>query len=214
MTMAQALDHDWLSEPSSQPVESQRMGLGGDSMWSIQSFDSLQPEFNYGPGNTTDWQRPATVSGTRLESGIEGSDDFSQPMTKLHLNTPEVCNIPSKRANSKQTTGAAGINTPVSPLSPFVAGNPVNVVSPSVPTSASPTSLSKQQKRKLEHEKRANSIDSEDESSENIDRTNNDPVNENIDVSIMKESAVDSVKEDGKGDIVLARRPRKSMRLQ
>ncbi|OWT40182.1 CAMK/RAD53 protein kinase [Cryptococcus neoformans Bt1] len=214
MTMAQALDHDWLSEPSSQPVESQRMGLGGDSMWSIQSFDSLQPEFNYGPGNTTDWQRPATVSGTRLESGIEGSDDFSQPMTKLHLNTPEVCNIPSQRASSKQTTGAAGINTPVSPLSPFVAGNPVNVVSPSVLASTSPASLSKQQKRKLEHEKRANSIGSEDEGLEDINRTNNDPVNENIDASIMKESAVDSVKEDGKGDIVLARRPRKSMRLQ
>lgn len=125
MTMSQALDHDWLSEPSSQPMESPTIGLGGDSMWSIQSFDCSPSdiEFGYGPESSAkNWQRPAmtaTVSGTRLESGVEGSDDFSQPLTKLHLNT-----------------------------SPLVAGSHVNIVSPSGSTPASPTCLLKQ-KRKL-----------------------------------------------------------------
>lgn len=212
--MSQALDHDWLSEPSSQPMESQRIGLGGDSMWSIQSFDSLQADsdfgygYGYGPGSiANNWQRPATVSGTRLESGVEGSDDFSQPLTKLHLNTP-------------------GINTPVSPLSPLVAGSHVDIVSPSAPTPASPTSLSKskqKQKRKLEHEKGgSNSIDSEDDGLDDglesvIRRTDNVPVNENMDVSGEKEPeprVVESVKKDGKDGVVSGRRPRKSMRLQ
>ncbi|KAE8538264.1 hypothetical protein D1P53_005604 [Cryptococcus gattii VGV] len=231
MTMSQALDHDWLSEPSSQPMESQRIGLGGDSMWSIQSFDSLQPDFDLGydngPESIANWQRPATVSGTRLESGVEGSDDFSQPLTKLHLNTPEGGNIPSKTATSKQTatttTGAVGINTPVSPLSPLVAGSHVDIVSPSAPTSASPTFLSKpkskqKQKRKLGHEKGGKSIDSEDERLESmIHRTDNVPANESMDVSGEKEpepAVVESVKKDGKDGVVSGRRPRKSMRLQ
>lgn len=218
MTMSQALDHDWLSEPSSQPMESQRVGLGGDSMWSIQSFDSIQPDlFGYGPESTANWQRPATVSGTRLESGVEGSDDFSQPLTKLHLNTPEGGDIPSKKASSKQTTtaGAVGLNTPESPLSPLVAGSHVHIVSPSAPTSASPTFHSKP-KRKLGHEKGGHSIDSEDEGSESIiDRTDNAAVNESMDVSGEKEPAVvESVKKDGKDGVVSGRRPRKSMRLQ
>ncbi|KIR31834.1 CAMK protein kinase, partial [Cryptococcus deuterogattii MMRL2647] len=224
MTMSQALDHDWLSEPSSQPMESQRIGLGGDSMWSIQSFDSIQPDlFGYGLESTANWQRPATVSGTRLESGVEGSDDFSQPLTKLHLNTPEGGDIPSKRASSKQITtagGAVGLNTPESPLSPLVAGSHVHIVSPSAPTSASQTSLSNP-KRKLGHEKGGHSIDSEDEGSESmIDRTDNAAVNESMDVSGEKEPAVvetavvESVKKDGKDGVVSGRRPRKSMRLQ
>lgn len=231
--MSQALDHDWLSEPSSQPMESQRIGLGGDSMWSIQSFDSLQPDFDLGydngPESIANWQRPATVSGTRLESGVEGSDDFSQPLTKLHLNTPEGGNIPSKTASSKHTatttTGAVGINTntPVSPLSPLVAGSHVDIVSPSAPTSASPTFLSKtkskqKQKRKLGHEKGGKSIDSEDQGLENvIHRTDNVPVNESMDVSgeqAPEPAVVESVKKDGKDGVVPGRRPRKSMRLQ
>lgn len=223
MTMSQALDHDWLSEPSSQPMESQSIGLGGDSMWSIQSFDSSPSDFDfgYGPESTAkNWQRPATtatVSGTRLESGVEGSDDFSQPLTKLHLNTPEGGDIPSKTASGKRTaaTGAVGINTPVSPLSPLVAGSHVNIVSPSAPTPASPISHSKQ-KRKLGHEKGGKSIDSEDEGSERIIHgADNVPVNESMDVSGEKEGAVvEGVKKDGKDGVVSGRRPRKSMRLE
>lgn len=228
MTMSQALDHAWLSEPSSQPMESQPIGLGGDSMWSIQSFDSSPSDFDFGNGpesSAKNWQRPATtatVSVTGLESGVEGSDDFSQPLTKLHLNTPEGGDIPSKTASGKQKqtataagAGAVGINTPVSPLSPLVAGSHVNIVSPSAPTPASPTSVSKQ-KRKLGHEKGGNSIDSEDEGSERIiHRTDNVPVNESMDVSGEKERAVvESVKKDGKDGVVSGRRPRKSMRLE
>jgi hypothetical protein len=119
MTMAQALNHEWLAGPSSQQTESQRHGLGGDSVWEIESLDD---DYNYGGGSgdgiadadldghhyngytsgtgtgtgvdgddrRQDWSRPMTASGTNLESGMgqSSSEDFSQPMHNLHLDTP------------------------------------------------------------------------------------------------------------------------------
>ncbi|WVQ82632.1 hypothetical protein IAT38_004764 [Cryptococcus sp. DSM 104549] len=90
MTMAQALQHQWLAEPSaSQAAESQQHGLGGDSMWSIKEFSSADPPLEVNREVQGDlWDRPMTVSGTNLESvGASGSDDFSQPMDNLHINT-------------------------------------------------------------------------------------------------------------------------------
>lgn len=89
MTMASALAHEWLSGPLSQPAESQKPGLGGDSAWSIESFESQLSDgaVANSEGRTT---RPMTVSGTNLESGLGGDsrDSFSQPMGNLSLHTP------------------------------------------------------------------------------------------------------------------------------
>lgn len=90
--MAEALDHYWMSEPSSQEEGSQRYPLGGDSVFEIESFDE-----DYDPDNEPyaagDWSRPMTASGTNLESGmgglhaasIDSADDFSQPLQQLKL---------------------------------------------------------------------------------------------------------------------------------
>ncbi|OCF71335.1 CAMK protein kinase [Kwoniella mangroviensis CBS 8886] len=115
LTMRQALDHEWLSGPSSQISESQvpaSQALGGDSVWSIESFDDQFPldqnpnqdGYSSDPlngndanvdGSTEDigrWSRPMTASGTNYESlGEYGSEEsFSQPMGNLHLNTPLI----------------------------------------------------------------------------------------------------------------------------
>ncbi|OCF33166.1 CAMK protein kinase [Kwoniella heveanensis BCC8398] len=90
LSMAQALEHEWLAGPSSQRSESQAQPLGGDSVWSIESFDDIYrhvDERNAEGG----WSRPMTASGTNFESLAEnGSEDFSQPMGNLHLNTPLI----------------------------------------------------------------------------------------------------------------------------
>jgi len=86
--MEQALDHEWLAGPLSQTSESQRQKLGGDSMWSIESFDD---DFPPEDGEDADrrWTRPGTVSGTNLESGVGGDsvESFSQPMGNLRIHT-------------------------------------------------------------------------------------------------------------------------------
>lgn len=95
MSMAEALEHPWLSEPASQESDSQRYPLGGDSMFEIESFDdedeNMHDGASYGTGNG-DWSRPMTVSGTNLESGMglnrhpsSEADDFSQPLQQLRL---------------------------------------------------------------------------------------------------------------------------------
>lgn len=89
MTMQEALQHPWLAGPSTQHSDSSRLGLGGDSVWDIQSFPSDAPD----PDEPGDWFRPPTVSGTNLESGLLGSDtSFSQPMEMLRLATPTTPN--------------------------------------------------------------------------------------------------------------------------
>lgn len=87
--MQAALDHEWLAGPSSQPVASQQQGLGGDSMWSIDSYED-----DASAGSEADEQeartRQVTVSGTNFDSHLgEGSgESFSQPMQQLSLRTP------------------------------------------------------------------------------------------------------------------------------
>ena len=80
MTMGEALDHEWLAGPSSQTSESQRQKLGGDSMWSIESFD--EEGYLARTENPDDqWTRLTTESGTRGES----EESFSQPMGNLRI---------------------------------------------------------------------------------------------------------------------------------
>lgn len=102
MTMAQALEHEWLAGPSSLPNESQSQALGGDSMWNIQSFDSIDFDDDRDDVDmeATAWTRPQTVSMTNYGdssnaehlSGPSGSGDesFSQPMEKLRIHTAMV----------------------------------------------------------------------------------------------------------------------------
>ncbi|WVF66302.1 hypothetical protein IAT40_001042 [Kwoniella sp. CBS 6097] len=96
LSMTQALEHEWLAGPSSQRSESQAQPLGGDSVWSIESFDDIYRHADERNGNGMAegggaWSRPMTASGTNYESIAEnGSEDFSQPMGNLHLNTPLI----------------------------------------------------------------------------------------------------------------------------
>ncbi|KAL7420282.1 hypothetical protein Q5752_005251 [Cryptotrichosporon argae] len=74
MSMAQALQHPWLAQPSSQPgSDSQPSILGGDSMWNVRSFDNFAGPVEEGDddhtsnaGSTTrrerHWTRPMTES--------------------------------------------------------------------------------------------------------------------------------------------------------
>ncbi|WWC57999.1 uncharacterized protein I303_100534 [Kwoniella dejecticola CBS 10117] len=110
MTMEQALRHEWLSGPSESQSQIQpSQALGGDSVWSIESFEDQFP-FNHDPSSDPKsdvdqeeigrWSRPMTASGTNYESvnefgrsaaSIAGSEEsFSQPMGNLHLNTPSA----------------------------------------------------------------------------------------------------------------------------
>ena len=127
MTMAEALEHEWLAGPSSQHSESQPMALGGDSVWDINSFDEDDREEDLftnddeAPSDEEEgrWTRPATVSGTNMESfmgGTSGHSDesFSQPMGNLRLTTPGM--IP--RSNLHMVNGDSSRVHEVSPPSP------------------------------------------------------------------------------------------------
>lgn len=86
-SMAQALDHEWLAEPSSQTTESQLDRLGGDAMYDIESFSDDEVNERVG-----DWTRPSTASATNFggDSIRESTshESFSQPMGNLRLETP------------------------------------------------------------------------------------------------------------------------------
>jgi serine/threonine protein kinase len=79
MTMAEALNHDWLAGPSSQQSQPNHGPLGGDSMWEIKSFDDEEKDsvmFGSEVGSEGGWTRPGTVSGTNLESRLGGGSSF------------------------------------------------------------------------------------------------------------------------------------------
>jgi hypothetical protein len=78
--MAEALEHNWLADPSSQPFESQR--LGGDSAYSVESFSEDE-----------DWSRAPSAMSDSLRSGSH--DSFSQPLGNLQLG-------PDKRKSSRE----------------------------------------------------------------------------------------------------------------
>lgn len=148
--MAEALEHEWLAGPSSQQSESQKQGLGGDSVWEIESFDE-----DFAPASDEghhDWSRPMTASGTNLESGMGGlgssaSEDFSQPMHNLHLYTPGIKRDQSNGngfiGNDRQPSGLQnGYRASASPPSPPLTEErmdlddnrqPVNVPAPTEP---------------------------------------------------------------------------------
>lgn len=91
--MLQALEHDWLI-PSSQVGESQLDRLGGDSVWSIESFD---PDDSRSELNDERW----VASKTGFEDApSDGS--FSQPMGELQLGilTPPLTAEEGKRETS------------------------------------------------------------------------------------------------------------------
>lgn len=83
LSMPQALAHPWLAAPSSQTNESQVNRLGGDSVWSIESFD---PQYSRSEFDDDNDER----SRTNFESdGIpSGSDGWEPPMSNLQLHTP------------------------------------------------------------------------------------------------------------------------------
>ncbi|WVQ93923.1 hypothetical protein IAU59_001001 [Kwoniella sp. CBS 9459] len=118
LSMAQALEHEWLAGPSSQRSESQAQPLGGDSVWSIESFDDI---YRHADERNADggWSRPMTASGTNYESIAEnGSEDFSQPMGNLHLNTPLI-----KSTIKGEVTPAGSV--PPSPIQSELMQGPV-----------------------------------------------------------------------------------------
>ncbi|WVQ73992.1 hypothetical protein IAR50_003573 [Cryptococcus sp. DSM 104548] len=150
MTMKEALEHEWLAGPSSQSQipESQQEHhrLGGDSTWHIQEFDgsSSFEAIPFGETKSEVWGRPGTVSGTRIESMGEGegeeeagehagSDDFSQPMTGLRLDTPVRQKPPKKESDREALVGSS-----VPDLDNEIAGNTVLMTPPlTAPTSDS-----------------------------------------------------------------------------
>ncbi|ORX34954.1 kinase-like domain-containing protein [Kockovaella imperatae] len=145
MTMAEALEHEWLAGPSSQHSESQPLALGGDSVWDILSFDEdPEPEddlfTNDGDALSDDegrWTRPATVSGTNMESAVGGLSDesFSQPMNNLRLTTPGL--LPrSNLSPLPLSVGDSARPAEPSPPSPPLTEEPmlVDIVLPAVTT--------------------------------------------------------------------------------
>lgn len=97
LSMPEALVHAWLATPSSQSGESQSQinKLGGDSVWSIESFDPDQERFESDEVEDGErWSRPMTASGTNFESDIPSDGSFSQPMGNLQL-TPSRFALPS-----------------------------------------------------------------------------------------------------------------------
>jgi serine/threonine/tyrosine protein kinase RAD53 len=117
MTMHEALHHEWLTGPT-RPM-SQPIGLGGDSVWEIESFEGDSDE-----DEERLWERPATLSGTNLASGVVdvlasrgdlGSDDsFSQPLENLRLATPAASrttrltiDVPSPHVNHAEASPAS-----------------------------------------------------------------------------------------------------------
>lgn len=82
--MAEALEHEWLAGPSSQPQDLQQEE---GPKFPIQDF--IEDDGPAGEDMVRSWSRPATDSGTNMESGWRGSDaSFSQPMGNLNLGTP------------------------------------------------------------------------------------------------------------------------------
>ncbi|WVR03405.1 hypothetical protein IAU60_000396 [Kwoniella sp. DSM 27419] len=127
MSMAAALDHEWLAGPSSQRSESQAQVLGGDSAWSIESFDEDDDDF-YPGGGTGFYNRPMSASGTNFESVAgHSSEDFSQPMGNLHLNTPSI------RPTTRQIETTPANSIPPSPPSTTVSAPPPVLATPAQP---------------------------------------------------------------------------------
>jgi hypothetical protein len=96
--MLEALDHDWLI-PSSQVGESQLNRLGGDSVWSIESFD---PDDSRSEEDDERWE----ASKTNFEDApSDGS--FSQPMGELQIGilTPPLTAEEGKRGTSPTNEG-------------------------------------------------------------------------------------------------------------
>ncbi|WVN85958.1 uncharacterized protein L203_101116 [Cryptococcus depauperatus CBS 7841] len=155
LTMKQALRNQWLSDPTSQPTASQQVGLGGDSMWSIQSFDSPIPSDSYLEVESPfQWDRPTTASGTNLESGMGGSDDFSQPMTNLHLATPDPLDSQGGRDGKESGHLEAQDSQQRRPISLALLSPPPTAINGaddtfSVPTPSSANSTQSHQKRKF-----------------------------------------------------------------
>lgn len=86
-SMRQALEHPWLAQAAR--VEHSPNRLGGDSVWSIESFDPNQQRSEVDEEEDAErWSRPMTASGTNFESDIPSDRSFSQPMGNLKLNTP------------------------------------------------------------------------------------------------------------------------------
>ena len=107
MTMDQALEHDWLAGPSSQRSASQRTGLGGDSIWSIESFEGDDAFVDEAGDEDRHWSRPMTASGTNFESNgrSDSHESFSQPMGNLRIthhavndNRPTIAYVPQDRS--------------------------------------------------------------------------------------------------------------------
>jgi serine/threonine protein kinase len=123
-SMAQALDHEWLAEPSSQITESQLNRLGGDDVYDFESFsdDEIEhaDEVRNGNGDESgdgDWTRPTTASATNFGGDsirAEGShESFSQPMGNLCLETPGKTPKDSDSSPSKRKTAfSSGSLTP------------------------------------------------------------------------------------------------------
>lgn len=141
MTMAQALEHEWLAGPSSLPNESQSQALGGDSMWNIQSFDSIDfdDERDDVDMEATAWTRPQTVSMTNYgdssnaehlsgPSAGSGDESFSQPMEKLRIHTAMVGS--SLASADEREEAAAMDSSPVTPPRDKTADADCDVATP------------------------------------------------------------------------------------
>lgn len=82
MSMESALIHEWLAGPSSQPDSQIRQTLGGDSMWSIESFDDYDDdrltdaEMDLHPTDQiagSGWDRQMTASATNHDRSYQSS---------------------------------------------------------------------------------------------------------------------------------------------
>ncbi|KAK4687813.1 ser/thr/tyr protein kinase RAD53, partial [Tremellales sp. Uapishka_1] len=137
MTMAEALEHEWLAGPSSQITESQApQMLGGDSMWAINSFDDESSFGNDFDGQDREWTRPVTASVTGPDLLKNASEeDFSQPMGNLKLDTPG----PGYRVPTAQTPRNGSMSAPSLSLQPpLQASLPVQIASPPSPPLTNP----------------------------------------------------------------------------
>jgi len=92
MTMQEALEHEWLAGPSSQPNESLSQVLGGDSMWNIQAFESVN-DVEDEDDQRGGWSRPMTASTTNFQMSSTG-ESFSQPMEGLRLESNASVDYP------------------------------------------------------------------------------------------------------------------------
>ncbi|KAK1921260.1 kinase-like domain-containing protein [Papiliotrema laurentii] len=123
MTMADALEHPWLAGPSSQESVTDFRETQSQQVWDIQDeFDDDASPQRYSGDDDFHWRRPATMSGTNLESGFDSSDaSFSQPMGKLRLatpGTPAQCDPDSPNLGPKVTQNPAPSSPPTTPMKP------------------------------------------------------------------------------------------------